>query len=47
MGPLEFAVFGRNLTDNLNVQDQFVLRTRNARRYGESRTLGVSLGVAL
>lgn len=47
MGPLTFALFGRNLTNDLNVQDRFTLRTRSARRYGESRTLGVSLGVAL
>jgi len=47
MGPLEFALFGRNLTNNLNVQDRFTLRSRQARRYGESRTLGVSLGIQL
>lgn len=46
-GPLEFAIFARNLTDNLNIQDSFVQRDRAVRRYGESRTLGVSLGVQL
>lgn len=47
MGPVELAVFARNLTDNLNVQDSFVQRDRAVRRYGESRTVGVSLGVQL
>lgn len=47
MGPLEFAFFGRNLANDLNVQDRFTLRNRAVRRYGESRTLGVSLGVQL
>ena len=46
-GPLTVALFGRNLGNNPNVQDRFTLRNRDARRYGESRTLGVQLGVAL
>ena len=42
---LELFVFGRNLTDEDNIQDSFVVRDRPVRRYGESRTLGAGLTV--
>lgn len=40
---LELALIGRNLSDELNEQDRFELRNRQARRYGEPRTISVQL----
>ncbi|MES2491247.1 MAG: TonB-dependent receptor [Pseudomonadota bacterium] len=37
------AVYGRNLTDNLNLQGALVAGDRLASRYGEARTLGALL----
>lgn len=43
IGDFTLAVFGRNLTDDVNAQDQFILRGRQARRYGESRVIGLQV----
>lgn len=42
-GNTEVFVFGRNLTDEDNIQDRFVQSDRPVRRYGESRTLGAGI----
>ena len=43
------ALYGRNLTDDLNLQDRFVVGTganmRTAKRYGEPRLFGVAAEV--
>ena len=40
---LKLFAFGRNLTDDDNIQGQFTSDGRTARRYGEPRTIGVGL----
>lgn len=44
---VRIAVYGRNLTDDLNLQDRFVVGTganvRTAKRYGEPRLFGVAV----